>query len=170
MAIPTPRPNSHDEYLINLAMRNLAIDVMKWDDYKFSENEEDDEDEIDKVAGHLTKSYDDDGYTFAKNLDHNECYSVDTALVEILENASHTVYEIVNKANEDWVTAYQIKPTRAIGDTVKFYNNRKKDIVEGVISKIDAKVAKYHVFCESLGHVKKGCGTHATIVNYEDIL
>lgn len=59
------------------------------------------------------------------------------------------------------------RPTFAVGDKVKALYQRKT--VEGEIARINAEKAEYTVFCESLGHVKTGCGINGLIVGFEKV-
>jgi len=149
-----------DEKIISIAIKKMLPDIKKWS------KEDDDEEDILKSLISNYSSFE-DGYTFAKKLDENDSWESDTELVNILDDASNYVREVLIEEEKKWVIENEITPPYQIGDKVSF-NYRKKDVI-GEIVKIWHDTAKFTIYCESLGHVKSGCGTNGTIINYENV-
>lgn len=170
MAIPTPRPIRFDKHIRYLAMRNLAREVIKWkeSDYIFDENVDEDESRIHDTAEELAEYFDNDSFEMACKLKDNG-WDPDKQLVDILDQASHELCEMVGTVTKDWVRAYDIKPMFKVGDKVKFKYRKNGISTEGEIIKINLEEVKYSIFCKSLGHVKVGTGTTASIINFEDV-
>ena len=108
-----------------------------------------------------------DGYRIAKSLDQSG-YEVDAGVVEIFESAGSVAREENRKRVKQWVIDSGILPAFAVGDLVKAADCGK--IVDGEIVRIDSEQAEYVVFCESLGHVRSGNGTHGLYVPFEKVV
>jgi hypothetical protein len=99
-----------------------------------------------------------DGYELAKYLDDNYGYSPDTNLVEALDCASSLYDGIIEQQSKEWVLAYEIKLSYAIGDKVNFpYRGGKK---EGEITRLFPETGKYGIWSDALELEKKETSYH----------
>lgn len=60
-----------------------------------------------------------DGYELAKVLDTYCCWSIDARLVEMLNDLPSRVSRLLEKAQKDWATAYNIQPKLQSGTEIK---------------------------------------------------
>lgn len=169
-----PERPKETEIITAIGMGKLAIEVHKWLSQDSEPNET-----VEEIQEDLMEIYDSfsDGFALAKKLD-DKGWEVNTDLVNILDNAQSYIYTALNNAVQAWVEQYDIKPPFPIGHKVKITNNRKRitnkaefiaQEVSGEITKIWEKEAKYTIYCESLGHVRVGEGTHGIVKNYEEV-
>ncbi len=91
----------------------------------------------------------------------------DDDLVKIMSGVAKKKIEVYHRLVKSWVKDSCVSTTRRVGDKVLFERDGKAE--NGVISQIDSETAQYVVFCEHLGHVKKGIGVTGVYVNYEDV-
>jgi hypothetical protein len=159
------RPTIRDESVIKSTAEELLVKINKWATEDTGLSVEDLEDTLNDICGGPTAN----GYDLAKFLDSEFDFEPDAQLVETLDGTWFIADGFLNKAIKEWVYQYKIFPGNKIGDMVSI-NINKRDIVTGEITAIDTDLAKYTVCCESQGHVKKGIGTHGSIVNFEDII
>lgn len=121
----------------------------------------------------------DSGYGVCRTLDRNG-WSPDDDLVEIMGDVLQACHGRLRVAEEKWVTANNIRPALGVGDRVtvpKHSGSTFSPRVDGEIIDIDHAHGSYTVFCESLGHTRKGARAsvsgihvHGLIVAYEDTL
>lgn len=121
----------------------------------------------------------DSGYGVCRTLDRNG-WSPDDELVELIGDVLQACHSQLRVAEEKWVTANIIRPTFGVGDRVtvpKHLGSTFSPRVDGEIIDIDHAHGSYTVFCESLGHTRKGARAsvggihvHGLIVAYEDTL
>jgi hypothetical protein len=111
-----------------------------------------------------------DGYELAKEMEDRFYYEPDSDLVEIMDNAHCAVLDAHDRIVEKWIVENSIKPRFAIGARVSFKRNQgDKLLYNGEIVHINEKQGKYTVFCEDLGHVRSGCGTHGVVLPFEAV-
>ena len=149
------RPKLNDDAVIALVAEELAIKVAGWIGST---------DDIDQIENDLRQvlKFNSDGYELARELDD---YNPDTELVNILDNASCIRYSAYKQICRKWVLDNNfIGPV--IGSIVNFIYKGKQIEGEG-ISNYD--YGQSMVYCESLGHVREGGGTHGAGVNWEDL-
>ena len=107
-----------------------------------------------------------DGYSIARSLD-DAGITPDDELVSILSRVPRLLYEDRDRRIEAWVVSSGIKPFIRIGEPAEFTDNNNQKQTGEVIG-ISEKRGTYTIFCESLGHVRKGLGTQGIIVSWED--
>lgn len=148
------RPKLYDDEVISLAVTKLLPEVMRWMNNESPEDEvrADLESEMDFVS---------DGYEFARNLERNKHWVCDSALVEVLDGLYN--YDALDELERRWIATYRVFPCFQVGAHIT-YKNHPAEIV-----RIDGVRGKYSIFCEALGHVRKGTGTHAAVVDWEKI-
>jgi hypothetical protein len=159
------RPTIRDESVIRSTAEELLVKINKWATADTGLSVEELEDTLNDVHGGPTAN----GYDLAKFLDSEFGIEPDAQLVEILDCTWGIADGFLRKITKEWVYQYKIIPGKKIGDLVSI-KYQKSDIVTGEITAIDTDLAKYTVCCESQGHVKKGIGTHGSIINFEDII
>jgi len=153
----TKRPNLLDPPVIEAVVKKLLPQVTLW--------LEEDIDSIDPTTD-LTKAIENafawDGYRIARALS-DLGWEPDDSLVNTLSLSIHEAYLARDEITRQWVASEGIKPTYKVGDTVTYKGN----ICE--VTKVDEQLARYLLFCEALGHVHCGLGTHGTYANFEDV-
>ncbi len=115
----------------------------------------------------------DDGYHIAKALEQ-ECWNVDSELVEILNHTGFHIQAALNAVTEDWIRTNNINPKHAVGDSVlvKTYPRIGVSPIEhtGVVVKINPQRGDYLIRISALGHVMPGkLGVQGQHVNWEDV-
>lgn len=121
----------------------------------------------------------DSGYDVCRTLDRHG-WSPDDELVELMGDVLQACHGRLRVAEEAWVTTYSIRPALGVGDRVTVPKHPGSTLsgprVDGEIIDIDRARGTYTVFCESLGHVRKGARASGgiarlgAIVAYEDTL
>ncbi len=91
----------------------------------------------------------------------------DADLLKIMAGVAKKKTEVYHRLVKSWVKDACVSTTKRIGDKIVFERDGKSE--NGVISQIDTETAQYVVFCEHLGHVRKGIGVTGVYVNYEDV-
>lgn len=166
---PVPRPSRHYSDEINhQIVEAIYPKVLKW----LKENGEDTADnDAEGIKKDLFRAIDstlgDDSYQIAKALDDYCHWEVDATLQGVLEEVSFLRFTIYEKVVAKWVVDESIVPFFVQGALVEF--TRDRQVVVGEILKIDFNQGVYAVHCPSLGHVKTGTGTHATILPFEEV-
>lgn len=168
------RPSLTDDKYFELLADKLAPEVVKW----FEQNG--DVVDVSEVKEELTcvlsnVFIDCDGYKVAKELEQSFSYDADSELVAILsENINFYSSDVLSQMTKKWAEDNNVKIELKIGDTVKVKcHSRKNDKLEefvGEIVNVYEDSAKYSVYIEELGHVRRGIGTHGMIVNCEDVV
>lgn len=150
------RPKLNDDAVIALVSNELSTDVADW--VGSQEN-------LKEIRHDLTRALKFsslDGYDLAKRLDY---YDPDTELVNILDDADSMMYSAYNITCRKWVSDNGLFGPE-IGASISFAFDGKQ--IEGeVVNNYD--YGQSSVFCESLGHVREGFGTHSVVVNWEDL-
>lgn len=157
------RPNEHDDAVCQIAAEKIWPRVKQW----LGDDARDDEAEIKALARAVRGEG--DGYKIARGLERDG-WDPNAELVDILDNAGAAKYRACDELTKKWVAENEIKPAFAVGAQVKFKENRfSKTSQTGEVTKIEEDRAMYWIFCAELGHVREGCGTHATILPYEHV-
>ena len=171
-----PRPSLHSPEIAGETAKSLLKQVLAWFSSAGCENADSEEDKA-EILEQLTEAISDsmfyglDGYQIAKSLDDHSHWDVDSALVEICDNAFHHASGAVSKLTKAWKEKNNIVARFKVGDKV-VVKRKHKDDVQGEIVTVYDDDAKYSVFCESLGHIRGGegkCGTLGTIAFFEDV-
>lgn len=110
--------------------------------------------------------YEDDGFRICRALE-SASWDCDAAMVAVMEKAAHYKYREHREAVAEWVKVFGVQPSMREGERVTFRHRGGKQHT-GSVRSINAEQAQYTIFCEELGHVREGLGTHGTILNYED--
>jgi len=165
--VKDPRPTSRDSRVIERVVEGILPDVMRWDG-----STEGDKEDL-RVALH--DAFDSAGcdvYRILRDLDDFKHWTIDAELKSVMEMVPSLWLQAEAETLKEWVRANKIKPAFAVGDMVSVPYRRDQEHqtrqVVGEIYEVDEDQAKYHVFVESLGHVRKGEGTHGLIIRYED--
>jgi len=90
-----------------------------------------------------------DGYKLARDLDK---WCPDAALVDILDSAGAELHFAAREETKAWVIANSVETPVLVGSRVAFIRGGNR--ITGEVARVDADVAEYIVFCESLGHVR----------------
>jgi hypothetical protein len=122
------------------------------------------EEALDQIAEAV--EYEMDAFRATKTLD-DDGWSGDKALVDMMERIISIKEEALLEAIEKWVADNNIKADIAIGERVKFRSFGKE--YTGEITNIYDKRAEYCIYCEQLGHVKSGNGSHGVIIPFERV-
>lgn len=164
LKVPPPkRPTKKDGVVIDEASEIVCNDVMQWlENNNDHSKREEVIDQLKEVLKNDFGCY--DGYDLAKSLDDYHAYCPDADLVDRLDKTCYIISEAHAKAVKKWIRDYDIRPKFKIGDKVKFVFEMRT--YEGEIYKIDDG-GKYMIFCEKLGHVKKGVGTNGIVLEWE---
>jgi len=109
-----------------------------------------------------------DGYQLAKKLDNEYCLEGDVGLVEMLDDFDYDLDTAYWRIIKEWVISQCIEPHFKLGDKVRICL-LKGEYIQGEVAEIYKDKARAVIYCESLGHVREGNGTHGTIKNYEEI-
>jgi len=114
----------------------------------------------------LNRNYVEDGYELAKDFE-GEHWDVDADFVELADGWGHELYTAHQKAKEAWVISEGIVPKLAVGTKVRVNTvvgrpTDRIDIRDGEIVVVNAKRGEYHVFVESLGHIRPNSGKSGT--------
>ena len=111
--------------------------------------------------------YHDNGYELAKHLEDKFYAEPDLDLVERLDGIRMEVSKAERALVEEWAKVNAITCPFAVGQKVN--PAKSADWILGEIVAIHLADAKCTVFIPSLGHVRKGCGTHGQVLKYEDL-
>ncbi|QMI49920.1 hypothetical protein [Burkholderia sp. MBR-1] len=149
------RPMAHDTSVIKLAAEQLCKRV----GLNFADEQ---------AVADMTRALGWGGCTFdlARAL-ADRGWEVDDELLRILGDADFEILEARDAYVRRWVAAREVVPQRDVGDVVRFDYQRSP--VDGEIRRIDRQHGTYTIFCESLGHVREGDGTHGIVVPFEVI-
>lgn len=161
------RPSERSEAVAKVAAESLLSDVIEWLVQGGDDSAADERDYIrDQLASAMR--FDADGFKIAKHLD-DDGWDCDARLVEILDGALWKRSEAHDAAVAEWLKRNDIKPPLNLGARVTFKDDFKSKTIEGEITAIDEKRGTFTVFCQSLGHVRKGTGTHGRVLCWEDV-
>jgi hypothetical protein len=162
------RPNHYSDEINHQVVEVIYPKVLKWLQDSGDTAPEDDAEGIKQnLFDMLDSTIGDESYQLMKYLDDRCYWTVDADLQSLLEEVAFARYKIHDEAVAKWVTENNIVAELALGAPVEF--TRDGQVIVGEILKIDAKQGVYAVHCPSLGHVKTGIGTHATILPFEDV-
>lgn len=137
-----PRPNDHDDAIVEAAIESLLPRVMKF----LGDGDDDGVREDLRLA---LDSGEMDGYQLTRELERRG-WEGSEELVDIMGSAWHERHAAHRAAVAKWVEEFAIKPKCAIGH-VTTYSDFKHKNIPAVITRIDEKQATYIVTCESLG-------------------
>ena len=117
----------------------------------------------------LPNHFGEDGYHLAKALEDRHCW-FDMTLEDAneLDNAQSLLSAAHTKVVSDWVQEQGITVPYEIGQWIEFTGRHNKT-TRGEVVNVNAQVASLVVRCPSLGHVRKGNGTHGLYVNVEEV-
>jgi len=158
------RPNKYDEDIIEKVVEALSQRCMK------HQGTNDKKSICEDLKSVLMDCLDDDSYKTARMLDDDCYWSVDSELVDILENIMPLQYKYYESKIEKWVLENNIKPLYQVGDKVNVTSNNKP--YKGEVIEIYKKNATYCVYVEKLGHIKKESGKGGTlgiVKSFEDV-
>lgn len=165
------RPSSYGKDINLEIARALLPRVLLW--LKLDEGAALTEEETSVILDELSDACacNDDGYGVARDLDNRHMWDVDSELVDILDAVAFERIKAHDRSVEAWVLREGVKPEHALGQRVQF-RFQKWDKVSNVgeVIEVDERKAKYLVFCESLGHVRNGVGTHGVYVPFEETM
>ncbi len=156
-----PRPNYHSEEVEAAAVEKLLPEVLEW--LKNGNGEQ----ESVAVRRDLLDVFDpfEDGYGLCSKLERYKHWDCDSELVGILDNLSWRHSDALREAEQRWVEETGQKPAKQVGDACTF-SQRGASYV-GEVTTIHP-YGYYVVYCEALGHVRSGIGTHGTYVRWEE--
>ncbi len=150
------RPTLRDAAVIDRAAEAMWPRIQAWDGH---DPLRDDKADLRKALRWNT-----DGFKLARDLD---AWCPDAALVEILDGAAFALFDALNEETKAWVAANGIAASLPVGAKVSFVDSGKTQT--GEVTRVHSDVAKYTVFCEALGHVRSGTGTHGFVLAVEDV-
>jgi len=115
----------------------------------------------------VTFSLNEDAYEIAKGLEKGG-WDTDRDLLDILEGMD--TWSAVRRAEEAWIEQNNISSSCRLHQLVEIHRfSAKCGRVIGEITDIHPKTGKVDVFLPQRGFVRKGSGTHSTLINIEDI-
>lgn len=174
-----PCPDRHDTVVVDAAF--IAFWPKLWQHLKNQPDITDNTEAEWKASAHKVfhRNYIPDGYELAKDFE-SENWQVDADFVELVDWWEHELYTAHQKLKEAWVIENGIKPLLFIGATVKVLerwvtlakNHQGKAVYDGEITKVDTKRGEYHVFIESVGHLRAGSGKNGVtgvLVGFADL-
>jgi hypothetical protein len=164
-----PRPNRTDPEVLERLLDALMPRVIQWMKSAGDDTDKFEKSYLKEIHDDLRSAvrFDDDAYDIAKMLDNIHYWEVDHELLHLLEDVAYMRIKAHNSLIAEWVNHHGVTPKYSVGQRVTF-KHRGKDQV-GEVSKVEEQLAQYVVFCESLGHVRKGVGSHGLYVNYENV-
>jgi len=160
----TTRPSIDDNEVAEAASHDIAKEVYYWQNHTRKITDEKQLEEIRLDVLHIL-DYCMDGYDMAKAME-DRFYEADSQLVEIMEDATHTMYHYHCKRVEQWVIDNNIQPKLKVGEVVHIAPSKGKPTTDGEIFSINTKQATYGVCFPKLGHVKSDIGTHGLVLAY----
>jgi hypothetical protein len=171
--MPT-KPDKHDAAVVEKAFEAFWPKI--WQDLKNVDDvtEDSQQEWKDSAWKVLGRTYHEDGYELAKEFE-DENWEVDSEFVEMIDGWGHELYTAHKKAVAEWVEANKITPKLAAGTKVKVnvhHIRTGKDIHDGEIIQIDTGRGQYHVFVESLNHIRPNSGKSGCtgiMVDYPDL-
>ncbi len=164
------RPSHYDEKMDLEIARVLLPKVLQW--LKSGGGTDPTDEERHDILEQLTSAcrFHDDGYEVAKELDNRHMWDSDSSLVDVLDEIVNLRHRIHEKVVEAWVQQHGVVPQYSVGQRVAFKRQLwDKEAITGEVTAVREKTAQYLVFCESLGHVRVGLGSHGTYVAFEDV-
>jgi hypothetical protein len=163
-----PRPSRYSDEINHQVVEAIYPKVLKWLQESGDDTAASDAEGIKKdLFRAIDSAIGDDSYQIMKVLDDRCYWEVDATLQEVLERVSFLRFTIYEEIVAKWVEANGIVPFFVQGAPVEF--TRARETVVGEILSIDFRHGTYAVNCPSLGHVKEGLGTHATILPFEEV-
>lgn len=165
------RPTRHDPAVVAAAVKVIAEDVCQWLRDAGEDDQADNERaSIEKQLADAAR-YADDGFEIAHRLKSHHYWECDSELVEILENYWWEADNAKDAAVAEWVKRNNVTVPYLVGDKVKVKPNawRRGQGHVGEVVEVDAEHAIVHVFIATLGHVREGNGTNATLLSVEEL-
>jgi len=164
----TPRPKIYDEQVTATLLDMLVPKVLQWMKDACDDQEMSSED-LEILRNDVAEAidYEGDSYQIVKELERNCSWTVNRDLISVMDNVGALRHRAHDSIVEAWVTQHGISPEFSVGSRVAF-KDRTGDHL-GEVTKVDTKRAQYVVFCEGLGHVRKGHGSYGTYLPYEDV-
>jgi hypothetical protein len=165
--LPIPkRPSIHSDEVTLETVKRILPRVLAWIGGQPSSQD------IDNITDDLVKSirYENETYDIMSGLDRDCGWVVNDELYDILNDVEEIKYFVWKEFIADWVLKNGIMPKHSIGDEVKYKSRKDLRPIDGEIVKINNKLAEYTVYSSSLGHVRKGNGTHGVVVEFESII
>lgn len=163
------RPSVYSE---EVAQQVVELMLPKVIAYLKADGATDDEvggDELDNIRKELRDAiqFDDDAYKICRNLERG-CWEVDDELHDLVGMVAFKRHDVHRKFVKEWVRSQGISAKHKAGDVVTFKTNMGKE-ERGEVTRVEPEIAQYIIFCEHLGHVRKGVGSHGFYINYEDV-
>ena len=157
-----PRPGLFDETVLRKTAEELARRAIKecsgLREEEFEEIVQDILVEVDSYSS---------GYQICRNLESAGWYFDGDDLVDVFGEMGVIRHRFHREAVKQWVIDAQIEPSFEVGAKVVFFHKDKREDVRGEIAKVERETGEYVVFCQSLGHVRTGSGTHGLILPFE---
>ena len=174
-ATPNParptRPQLYDEPVRRAAVLTQLDAIYAWGENDYDDETETRERIVTTVADVIDGEH--DAYRACRELERDG-YESDANLVDLVSQVIGNLYVVWQDAERAWVRDTGGPEQKfAMGDRVTWHRIRMKTAgtYTGEVVKVDTARAVYHVFCEELGHVRRGerrSGTLASVVNFED--
>jgi len=120
----------------------------------------------DEVYNAIRRAPHGDSYRIANYLEERYYWSVDSDLVHIFEEVSFISFKKHDELVAAWVQESGVKPKFSVGAKVSFKDDG--DTYSGEVTRVNARLGTYVVFCQDLGHVKSGTGTLGVVLPFED--
>jgi hypothetical protein len=161
-----PRPSTGAPAAYGAAAYRLAEHIREWlmEQPDYVEDADSLVSIVDAIENARLAPYD-NGYQIAKELE-DEGYTPDSQFVEICDNWSLYYSEEVNRLFEQWVKAYNVKPTLPVGAKVEI--TQRRVVKQGFINDLRIETAQYVVGVPEDGH--EPGSRNGYIVNYEDVV
>lgn len=164
-----PRPGIYDRLVTEKLLDMLMPRVLRWLKDGGENVDSLPKNEFVEIRSQLKDvvDFNDDAYTIVKELDQSHYWQVDTELINIMEDVGFMRHKAHNTLVSEWVDRNGVCPKYSAGQRVTFKHHGVDQV--GEVLTVEGKQAQYLVFCESLGHVRKGNGTHGFYLNFEDV-
>lgn len=164
---PGKRPTGTEQLVRDTAARAVLSEIMVWLD---AQGDGDSEAVVLKELAKVSTEI--DGFRAAEALRLRFHWDVDSGLVELLDRLIDAARDARHRLTEIWVRETGVAPTFERGSKVRFEAWRKSEGwggATGEVTEIDEGRAVYTIYCEELGHVRQGVGTHGLIVPFESV-
>lgn len=164
-----PRPKMYDGDVTELVLDELMPKVLAWMRSTGDSPDAMSEDYVDEVRDDIRSAIEleDDSYEIVRSLEHDG-WSVDRDLIDVMDDAAMLRIRAHDSRVERWVLQHGVLPKFSLGQLVIF--KWRHEVKRGVITRLNVEHGTYAVFSEELNHVKKGPGSHAVILPYEDVV
>lgn len=165
----TKRPNCYSEEVAREVVELMMPKVVAYLKSGGFSDEELRDGYLDEVRGDMRRAIvsHDDAYQICRNLELSG-WDPDDELHDLVGVVAHKRIDVHRKFIKEWVRREGISARYRAGDNITFHRSSNK-LEKGEITRVETELAQYIVFCEHLGHVRKGVGSQGFYVNYEDV-